>query len=328
MPACDIIEEIPVSGDTDEVGGGASSHGRENTEVNTAARGIVNAYRSSKDCGEGGEGGDERDERDEGDEGDEGDERDERDEQEGEEGEQIDVAVQRRDDRATVASPSSSFGGAEKLRASREEILERIAKAEKEKTEGNAWFGKAAYGQASEQYTMALELLPLPDEVELGEQSEADGSSLSSLLPPDVDNAKLKSQRCVLFANRAACRLQEGDYEGTAEDCSNALELDGGYVKAYVRRAKAYEALEEYDQGLADVRKAMELGGGTGNTGWAEAYVRRVGPLAERRQEEMKEEMIGKLKELGNSFLGNFGLSLDNFKAEQGPDGGYSIKFG
>jgi hypothetical protein len=46
------------------------------------------------------------------------------------------------------------------------------------------------------------------------------------------------------------------------------------------------------------------------------------------RQEKMKEEMIGKLKELGNSLLGKFGLSLDNFKAEQDPQtGGYSIKF-
>jgi hypothetical protein len=36
----------------------------------------------------------------------------------------------------------------------------------------------------------------------------------------------------------------------------------------------------------------------------------------------------GKLKDLGNSLLGKFGMSLDNFKAEQDPaTGGYSIKF-
>ena len=32
-------------------------------------------------------------------------------------------------------------------------------------------------------------------------------------------------------------------------------------------------------------------------------------------------------KELGNSLLGNFGLSMDNFQAVKGPDGGYSISF-
>lgn len=36
----------------------------------------------------------------------------------------------------------------------------------------------------------------------------------------------------------------------------------------------------------------------------------------------------GKLKDLGNNILGKFGMSLDNFKAEQDPaTGGYSIKF-
>ena len=37
---------------------------------------------------------------------------------------------------------------------------------------------------------------------------------------------------------------------------------------------------------------------------------------------------LDKLKELGNSFLGNFGLSIDNFNAVQDPStGSYSIQF-
>lgn len=39
-------------------------------------------------------------------------------------------------------------------------------------------------------------------------------------------------------------------------------------------------------------------------------------------------QTAGKLKELGNTVLGKFGMSLDNFKAEKDPNtGSYSINF-
>ena len=48
----------------------------------------------------------------------------------------------------------------------------------------------------------------------------------------------------------------------------------------------------------------------------------------DEKLEEMKTEALGKLKELGNSFLGNFGMSLDSFKMEQDKTtGSWSIRF-
>ncbi len=44
--------------------------------------------------------------------------------------------------------------------------------------------------------------------------------------------------------------------------------------------------------------------------------------------EKLKDEAMGKLKELGNSILGNFGMSLDNFKMTQDPNtGSWSIGY-
>ena len=59
--------------------------------------------------------------------------------------------------------------------------------------------------------------------------------------------------------------------------------------------------------------------------------LRRKHPLEEQcreRAEKMKEEAMAKLKELGNSLLGAFGFSLDNFQMQQDPNtGSYSISF-
>jgi hypothetical protein len=59
----------------------------------------------------------------------------------------------------------------------------------------------------------------------------------------------------------------------------------------------------------------------------AKYNIQKWEPVVKERQEKMKEEMLGKLKDLGNSVLGHFGMSLDNFKMEKDPNsGGYSIK--
>jgi len=55
--------------------------------------------------------------------------------------------------------------------------------------------------------------------------------------------------------------------------------------------------------------------------------LRNLEPRIEGKRKEEMGEMVGKLKELGNTFLGNFGLSTDNFKFEPNGQGGYSVNF-
>ncbi|KAG5413105.1 hypothetical protein IGI04_000672 [Brassica rapa subsp. trilocularis] len=60
----------------------------------------------------------------------------------------------------------------------------------------------------------------------------------------------------------------------------------------------------------------------------ARKAIQRLEPLAAEKREEMKEEAITKLKEMGNSILGRFGMSVDNFKAVKDPNtGSYSLSF-
>ena len=49
----------------------------------------------------------------------------------------------------------------------------------------------------------------------------------------------------------AVCRFKEA-----VNECTNALEIDGVYAKALIRRAKAHEAMGHYKQALSDIQKA------------------------------------------------------------------------
>lgn len=61
------------------------------------------------------------------------------------------------------------------------------------------------------------------------------------------------------------------------------------------------------------------------------SYRMKRADLAKRideRNEKLKQEMLGKLKDVGNKILGKFGMSVDNFKMVKDPaTGGYSIRF-
>ncbi len=184
-----------------------------------------------------------------------------------------------------------------------------------------------------ELYTKAIEVGPVEHRKKASVEQDANPSENKEERGGDKEeeeshdeHKEYRQKRSVYFANRAACQIALHDYDSAAHDCSDAIDLDPSYLKAYMRRATAFEHLEEYDRGLRAAKHILESM--DSSNAFARAYMTRVTPLAEKKQEQLKEEMMTKLKDLGNSLLGNFGLSLDNFKAEQDPDtGSYSVKF-
>jgi tetratricopeptide (TPR) repeat protein len=132
------------------------------------------------------------------------------------------------------------------------------------------------------------------------------------------------ANRAVYYSNCAACFLQLHEYERVVKACDFALESDPRFVKALVRRAKAHEKLENQEAALEDYKKAVEI---DPRFPGVMAEYQRLSVEVREKQEKMKEEVLGKLKDLGNMVLGKFGMSLDNFKMEEQPGGGYSINF-
>uniref|UniRef100_A0A5B7BWZ1 Putative tetratricopeptide repeat-containing family protein n=1 Tax=Davidia involucrata TaxID=16924 RepID=A0A5B7BWZ1_DAVIN len=184
---------------------------------------------------------------------------------------------------------------------SNEEELEQttLAQASDAKLEGNKLFGDGQYEEALSKYELALQVAP--------------------------DTPSFVEIRSICHANRGTCFVKLGQYKDAIEQCSKALELNPKYVKALLRRGEAHEKLENFEEAIADMKKILEL---DESHVQAKRTIGRLEPLAAAKREKMKEEMIGKLKEMGNSVLGRFGMSVDNFKAVQDPKtGSYSISF-
>jgi hypothetical protein len=90
-------------------------------------------------------------------------------------------------------------------------------------------------------------------------------------------------------------------------------------IRARCRGAWALRKLDKKNDALTELRKALEP-----------PYAKELRELqieADQETERMKKDAISQLKELGNKFLGLFGMSTDNFQMHQNPEGGYNIQF-
>jgi hypothetical protein len=124
-----------------------------------------------------------------------------------------------------------------------------------------------------------------------------------------------------------------------------ALEIDLHYTKALHRRASANEeigswsSLTSAQEGELYKTKAephtptdytMLLSLISKSSPQLPAIRRTLSTLPRRisaQQEKEKDEMMDKLKELGNGILGKFGLSTDMFKFDEQAGGGYNLRF-
>ncbi|CAB4275704.1 unnamed protein product [Prunus armeniaca] len=102
-----------------------------------------------------------------------------------------------------------------------------LKRAQELKEEGNKRFQSKDYVGALEQYDNALKLTP-----------------------------KIHPDRAVFHSNRAACLMQMKpiDYETVVAECTMALQVQPRYVRALLRRARAFEAIGKYEMAMQDVQ--------------------------------------------------------------------------
>lgn len=159
---------------------------------------------------------------------------------------------------------------------------------------------------------------------------------------------KFEDKRSILFYNRAVCKSKlleasgeldfkdekvKSEFDNIIQDLTRSIELNSSYFKPYFKRAELYHKHggDRLDNSLEDYKKTLELlQNDRTNEKWLNDIKYEIIKLEkeiEDRNEKLKQEMFGQLKNLGNLFLSPFGLSTDNFKLQQNESGGYSVNF-
>nr|XP_033483118.1 mitochondrial import receptor subunit TOM34 [Epinephelus lanceolatus]XP_033483120.1 mitochondrial import receptor subunit TOM34 [Epinephelus lanceolatus]XP_033483121.1 mitochondrial import receptor subunit TOM34 [Epinephelus lanceolatus] len=102
------------------------------------------------------------------------------------------------------------------------------------KQTGNDIFKAGQYGEATNYYSQAIKEL-------------------------EKSNKKNPEDLGILYSNRAASYLKDGNCAECVKDCNTSLELYPFNVKSLLRRAAAYEALERYRPAYVDYKTALQI---------------------------------------------------------------------
>ncbi|KAJ8785138.1 hypothetical protein J1605_007694 [Eschrichtius robustus] len=102
------------------------------------------------------------------------------------------------------------------------------------KSQGNELFKNGQFAEAALRYSAAIA------------QLEPAGSGSADDLS-------------ILYSNRAACYLKDGNCSGCIQDCNRALELHPFSIKPLLRRAMAYETLEQYQKAYVDYKTVLQI---------------------------------------------------------------------
>lgn len=108
-------------------------------------------------------------------------------------------------------------------------VLSIQEQSSKLKDLGNKNFKRKKYDTAIDYYTQAIKL--------------ATDSIDEQITPENLS---------IFYQNRAACFEALEQYHKAVQDCTDAINLNKRYVKAYMRRAKAYRSLKENDKAIID----------------------------------------------------------------------------
>ena len=118
--------------------------------------------------------------------------------------------------------------------------VEKVEQATLRKDQGNTYFKSGKLDKAEKKYKLALEFVESDYGLEDDQKSAA------------------KTLKATLYANLAQVLLNQKNYAEVLSFTNKALTEDGGNLKALFRRAKAHNALSEWDEAKRDLKDLLE----------------------------------------------------------------------
>lgn len=197
-----------------------------------------------------------------------------------------------------------------------DEQIENLLKAcEELKSKANKHFQQKEYLEAMTIYAHAIKQII---------------EDYSDDLPPyhlstNMCDSRFHKLLSVLFMNRGLSFKFVNEKEKALDMFSKSLIFNIDNGKSLYQRLELLYDKGEYLEAQEDYQKLK-------STNSSLLYEFKVSEYtlnfkAEQKKKEMTDQMMGQLKDVGNSFLGLFGLSTDNFNLQQQPGGGYNIQF-
>ncbi|XP_073197576.1 peptidyl-prolyl cis-trans isomerase D isoform X3 [Lepidochelys kempii] len=117
-----------------------------------------------------------------------------------------------------------------------------VSIAEDIKNIGNTFFKTQNWAMATKKYTKGLRYV-----------------EASKAIVEESNTAKFNPTALICLLNIAACKLKVSDWQGAIESCCEALAIDPANTKALYRRAQGWQGIRDFDQALADLKKAQEI---------------------------------------------------------------------
>jgi hypothetical protein len=198
-----------------------------------------------------------------------------------------------------------------------------IDKALMAKEEGNDFFRSKNYDFACQQYAQAVKLCPREGTEGVGRGT---GTHTTNGSGDDDSNKPQPSENAdhlaTFLGNRAAAFYMLGAWDQCETDCTLSLLFKPGYVKVLVRRCTCLEKQDKIEEALSDAVAVQQI---DPTFPKIDDLVARLQKRHDVKMAELKDEAMGKLKDLGNSILGSFGMSMDQFNFKQNPDGTWSM---